>query len=260
MTFRFAPHLAVRLLLPAISLGVPALAQLGCHASVDAAVPQGDGVDGRFPTTIDHEPCDASSRGAQSLDANGDGKPDLIRVAQGGREVCRVLDLNHDGKPDAFLYYDGAGQVRRKEFDFDRDGRVDEIDRFEGGALVRKDRETNLDGKLDTWDFYQGGKLVSRSRDADGDGKIDQWWRWPNPDKPECALIDSDRDGDGRADPGGTIDLCAEAADAGALPAPAAAKSADGKPDAGAATGEAAAPLPPPAAAPADAGAARGDQ
>lgn len=249
MTLRTAPRLAAPagLLVPALL----ALSQLGCHASVGASSPRGGDAES-FPTAIDHEACDASSRGAQSLDANGDGKPDVITVVQGGREVCRVVDLNYDGKPDAFLYYDASGALRRKESDFDRDGRIDEVAHYDAGVLRRKDRETNLDGKLDTWDFFQGDKLVSRSRDADGDGKVDQWWHWPDAAKPECALIDADRDGDGRADPGATIDLCADAADAGAPLAPAApvAQNLDGG-------------VPPPAApavASPDAGAPEGDR
>src|SRR5690606_21742218 len=44
-------------------------------------------------------------------------------------------------------------------------------------------------------------------RDSDGDTVVDQWWEYP---KPECPMIHSDVDGDGRPDPGATVDFCKE--------------------------------------------------
>jgi hypothetical protein len=160
------------------------------------------------PVIIEHEPCDDKSSGAQSVDSNGDGKPDIVSVLKGGKEVCRVLDLNFDGKVDRFIYFDEAGQARRMESDYDRDGRVDEVAYLVGGQFVRKDREMNLDGKLDTWDLYENGKLAKRERDADGDGRVDQWWTFPEA-KPECPVIATDKDGDGRPDVGSSMDMCA---------------------------------------------------
>jgi hypothetical protein len=161
-----------------------------------------------LPITVDHEPCDMGSSGAQKVDTNGDGRPDFIRVMSGGREVCRVVDLNHDGRPDSYIYLDANGAIRRTESDFDRDSVIDEIAHYQGGVIVRKDRETNLDKRLDTWDLYQGGKVTQRLRDSDANGKVDQWWTWPNPDKPECPVIASDHDGDGQPDPNSVIDVC----------------------------------------------------
>lgn len=161
------------------------------------------------PVIIEHEPCDDKSSGAQKVDSNNDGKPDIVSVMKGGKEVCRVLDLNFDGKVDRFIYFDDAGQARRMESDYDRDGRVDEVAYLVGGQFVRKDREMNLDGKLDTWDIYENGKLAKRERDADGDGRVDQWWTFPE-SKPECPVIATDKDGDGRPDVGSSMDMCAE--------------------------------------------------
>lgn len=161
-----------------------------------------------LPTVVEHEPCDAAASGNQRTDTNGDGKPDIVAVMSGGREVCRVVDLNHDDKPDSFIYFEGTN-IRRRESDFDRDGKIDEIAYYTGGVVVRKDRETNLDGKLDTWDFYEAGKIHHRMRDSDGDGRVDQWWTWPNPDRIECAVIAADHNRDGRPDPNAVIDACA---------------------------------------------------
>src|SRR5262245_39705937 len=92
-------------------------------------------------TRIVHEPCDGESKSAQRIDANGDGKPDIVHVMSGSREVCRIVDLNLDGAVDAFIYYDERGQERRRESDFDRDGRADEVALSQGGVVIRKERE-----------------------------------------------------------------------------------------------------------------------
>lgn len=170
-----------------------------------------------LPITIEHEPCNLS-RG-EAIDVNGDGRPDVVRVEANGRELCRMADLNFDGRPDAFVYFDEQGRVRRRESDFDRDGRIDEIATFAGGKVVRKDRDTNLDGKFDTWDFYENERLVRRLRDTTGAGRVNQKWTFADPTKPECAVIETDRSGDGRPDPEDLVDTCAES-HAGA-PAPA---------------------------------------
>jgi hypothetical protein len=210
-----------------------------CGGSREQAKAPGDVT---LDLALDHEACDTGSSAAQKIDTNGDGKPDIIKVMAGGHETCRMEDLNHDGRPDSYLYFDANGALRRVESDFDRDGFIDEIDRYSGGVIVRKDRETNLDRKLDTWDFYKDGKIQKRLRDSDGDGKVDQWWTWPDPNKPDCAVIASDHDNDGQPDPNSVVDVCALGAtglgagpDAGAAgrsasppPASSASKPADG--------------------------------
>src|SRR5262245_9786481 len=104
----------------AASLGL----QWGCSGSASSArSPEAEGV--HHETQIVHEECDVASA-SSTYDANGDGRPDATVVSDGGREVCRALDLNFDGTIDSWVYYDGGGQVRRRESDYDRDGRVDE--------------------------------------------------------------------------------------------------------------------------------------
>ena len=177
-------------------------------------------------TVITHDPCDGSGKSAKTVDVNGDGKPDITHVMSGEREVCRIVDLNFDGAIDAFIYYDDKGRERRRESDFDRDGRPDEVAFYENGALTRKERETNFDNKIDTWDYFEGGRLARRDRDSDGDGVIDQWWTYNNPQNPKCAVVATDRNGDGKPDPESAVDLCAEGGAQKTAPAPSAAPSA----------------------------------
>ncbi|MCB9590957.1 MAG: hypothetical protein H6718_36470 [Polyangiaceae bacterium] len=195
-------------LVQTLGLGLMLGGVAACSASVSSASsPDGDGVQ-RRDTAIVHEDCDLDK--GQKTDVNGDGRPDITIVRSGATEVCRAVDLNFDGKIDAWVYRDGSGQVRRRESDYDRDGRVDEISTYQGGLLKEQQRATTLGGKLDTWHFFEAGKLVRTERDSDGDAVIDQWWEYPTPDKPECPLIHSDVDGDGRPDPGATVDVCAQ--------------------------------------------------
>lgn len=186
---------------------LPALALLaGCSGSQDDKSAKGIERELEFV----HEACDVTSGSARGVDVNNDGKADIVHVMSGAKEVCRAVDLNFDGSPDAYIYYDEAGKERRRESDFDRDGRPDEIAIFDGGVPKEKRRETNSDGKLDTWDYYQGDRLVKRERDSNGDGTVDQWWDFNRPDDPRCAVVASDANADGAPDPSSAVDLCAD--------------------------------------------------
>ncbi|MEP7053450.1 MAG: hypothetical protein ABJB12_24005 [Pseudomonadota bacterium] len=180
--------------------------QFGCNGAGSGAASANGGVTSR-DTAVKHEACDTKAADAEKIDANGDGKPDITIVREGGREVCRAVDLNFDGVVDAYSYFDGGGQLRRRENDYDKDGQIDEIISFKSGQIAEKDQSTALAAHLDTWDFYQAGALVRTERDSNGDGVIDQWWEYP---KPGCPLIHADMNNDGRPDPGATIDYCKE--------------------------------------------------
>jgi hypothetical protein len=214
------------------------LLSCGGDAGAKANTPSGRERD----TDIKHEECNGESSSAKRIDVNGDKKPDIIHVMNGSRETCRIVDLNLDGAIDAFIYYDDRGQERRRESDFDRDGRADEISILSGGVIQRKERETNFDNKIDTWDYYEGGRLAKRERDSDGDKIIDQWWQFNNPQNVKCAIVATDRNADGKPDPDSVVDLCAESY--GAPPKPPTPAAPAG--DAGApASGDAGAPTTP---------------
>lgn len=159
-------------------------------------------------TRIVHEDCPVNGSGAQREDIDGDGRPDRVTVREGARVLCRSLDFNFDGAVDAWVYFDPSGGVRRRESDYDRDGRVDEVELYVRGVLVERQRATSLAGKLDTWQYYAGGKVTRAERDANGDEYIDQWWEYPAGRSEDCPLIHSDVNGDGYPDPGATVDVC----------------------------------------------------
>jgi hypothetical protein len=206
-------------------------------------------------TSIVHEPCDVKSKKVESLDANADGKPEVQRVYEGAREVCRVSDLNGDGKPNMYEYFEADGTtVRRREFDYDDNGVVNEIEVYKGGNLSYREMDTTNQGRIDTWDTFDiaTGKISKRERDSSLDGRVDQWWVWNADGSVNVAV---DRDGDGNPDPessiaigtngqpvvdGGPAPKASSTADASLPPAPTAAPtppaptSAPSVPDAGA--------------------------
>jgi hypothetical protein len=188
-------------------LGVGALVIFcfGCNSGADARSAASGGVE--RDVRVVHEECDTSSGSAEHLDANGDGRADVTIVKEGGREVCRAVDLNLDGRVDVWAYMDDRGQLRRREYDFDRDGAIDQIVTYQGGGPTASQRATLLANRLDTWDYYQNGMLARTERDSDSDARVDQWWEYP---KPGCPLIHSDANQDGKPDPGTTIDYCKE--------------------------------------------------
>ncbi len=186
-------------------VGASALGGLACGEATASGVANAKLPEGVRSRTIEHEACDESSGKVEMLDANNDGKPDIKRVSKGGREACRITDLNHDGRPDMFEYYDAAGQLRRRESDYDDNGVVNSIEHFENGKLVQRELDTTNQGRIDTWDFFDPatGARTKRERDATGDGKIDQWWTYAD----GAVAIAMDRNGDGQPDPDSTVNL-----------------------------------------------------
>ncbi|HEX9622675.1 MAG TPA: hypothetical protein VF989_21180 [Polyangiaceae bacterium] len=179
----------------------------GCGKGSQRSAENPSGAVQRRDTELAHEECDLRSSDAERIDANGDGKADVTLVRESGREVCRAVDLNFDGLVDTWVYREPSGQVRRRESDYDRDGRIDEISLYQGGVLVARHSSTTLAHRIDTWQFFEGGVLRRAERDSDGDTIIDQWWEYPTPD---CPLMHADITGDGRPDLGASIDYCKE--------------------------------------------------
>jgi len=164
--------------------------------------------------TIQHEPCKESGNRVESLDTNGDGKPDIKRVLQGNTEICRIVDLNGDGKTDMYEYYEAGGTIRRREFCYDDTGDVNAVEHYEHGKLVRREFDAAGRHRIDTWDAFdpnlpldpktgRPAHPLHRERDTSGDGKVDQWWTW-NGDK---VTISVDRIGNGKPDPATAIVL-----------------------------------------------------
>jgi hypothetical protein len=218
-----------------------------CAGTTGDANSAGSAGNEKRETAIEHEPCDLGSSSTKPLDADLDGRPEILRVMDGSRELCRAIDLNRDGTIERFVYFDEQGRERRMESGFDTDNQPDEVTHLEAGVVVRKERQTNHTGNIDTWDYFQAGKLVRSERDSNADGIIDQWWTFGGGSQ-GCPEVVADVDGDGKADPSSRMSMCdekagASAASKGAADAGAPQRAADA--GLGSAAGEVAAPAPP---------------
>ncbi len=189
-------------------MGLPSLVLLaGCGAAA-ATGPRSSVERPRVEprdTHLVHEDCPPKGASVLAEDIDGDGRPDRQSYADAARPTCSTLDFNFDGVIDEWVYLDDAGQVRRREHDFDRDGRVDEVSLYRRGMLVEQRRAT-----------ARAGKMARTERDGNGDDYVDQWWEYPAPRTSDCPLIHSDVDGDGFPDPGATVDLCPDGNSPGA--------------------------------------------
>jgi hypothetical protein len=173
----------------------------GCAPKPPPAAPVAQGP--KRSTEMTLEACEG---GAEVLhDADGDGTPEIRAHMEAGRETCRIVDLNGDGSVETTVFFDNAGGLRRVQSDFDRDRRVDEVAFYQNGVIHERWRAAQLTGRVDTWEYYENGRIVRTERDQNGDSITDQWWEYPHP---ECPLIHSDADGDGRPDPQTTVDYC----------------------------------------------------
>jgi hypothetical protein len=160
------------------------------------------------------------------LDADGDGKPEMIRFLdratqqpirqesdrnydgvldawRGYREgelVSRVLDENDDGNPDVFeTFRDGLLVVR--ELDRDDDGVRDVVYRYRGDSLFEEGHDADNDGVVDLLILYQDRRRVRAEEDVDRDGRMDLWTRYATVGEAEdVTQIEHDRAGRGFAD------------------------------------------------------------
>ena len=151
----------------------------------------------------------AQRRGDEKVtefDFNRDGQPDVWTYTVAakdaeGRDIDRVvrkeLDISGDGKVDITRYYGEDESIEREAMDLDFDGRVDQVNYFEKGAIVRKERDLDYDGRPDLWVHFERGRIARKERDTDGNGKVDYWEYW---EADQVDRIGEDLDGDGTVD------------------------------------------------------------
>ncbi len=160
------------------------------------------------------------------LDADADGKPELIRFIdrdqgtlirqesdrnydgildswhqyEAGQLVTRVLDENDDGNPEVFETY-RDGRVSLRELDRDDDGVRDVFYRYRGDSLVEERHDANNDGTIDLVMIYEKRMRVRTEEDTDQDGQMDLWTRYVH-DGPleKVGRIERDTKGGGFAD------------------------------------------------------------
>jgi hypothetical protein len=109
------------------------------------------------------------------LDADGDGKPELIRWvrADDGVMIRQEEDRNYDGVLDAWNLYTRSGALASRVLDANDDGNPDVFERYHDGRLAARDLDRDDDGVRDVFYRYDGDSLADERHDADNDGVID---------------------------------------------------------------------------------------
>jgi hypothetical protein len=158
-------------------------------------------------------------------DLNGDGVLETIFVyGEDGLPEHAEADTNQDRKIDLWVQYENRGEIREIAYDRDGDGRPEEWEIFEAGAMIARHRDTVGNGLPDHWSQYGAdGTLLETHRDTDADGRPDLWSSYypdaslrsvaydttstGNPDlwcnyseMGEVISIETDTDGDGKPD------------------------------------------------------------
>ena len=170
------------------------------NPTMDLKVAQSD-----FGAKFDRSRCDDKGKQVVSLDANGDGKPDVIKLFQSAAQdghtvqqlVCKQTDLDFDGKIDLVQYYGPGGELFMDEYSMDYSGKFNGRTFYQEGKKVRAEKDMNFDGKPDYFEFYEGGKLVRVEHDRTGTGKIDEWQYYENG---HLDRVGYDTTGSGRVD------------------------------------------------------------
>jgi hypothetical protein len=113
-------------------------------------------------------------------------------------------DLGAPPPPDYTPCWTGEARA----VDTDGDGKPDRVRVSFQGRDRCYGEDTNHNGKIDTWDVVdESGRLTKRAHDSNDDGKVDQAWTF-DPTRKGCATVALDANGDGKPDPGSTVDIC----------------------------------------------------
>lgn len=121
--------------------------------------------------------------------------------ATGG--VVLERDLDGDGVTDRWEYYadrdePGGGRIEKVGFSLGGDSVEDAWAWYDGdGQLTRIEVSTARDGVVDRWEHYRDGALVLVETDTDGDGRADERSVWVDGIRTDGAPNDAGRDREG---------------------------------------------------------------
>lgn len=143
-------------------------------------------------------PAPAPVRLYETLDRDGDGRPDRWVYRQGRQVVAEATDEDGDGIAERKVHFvPGSQVVAREEEDTDADGRADTFSEYEAGVIVERETDGNGDGEVDGWSYYEAGQLVRNERDTNADGFRDRMAFY---EAGRLVREEEDRDGNGRPD------------------------------------------------------------
>jgi hypothetical protein len=108
------------------------------------------------------------------MDTDFDGQIDRWEYYDASGKLIKIGASRHGGAPDMWIFTNAQGQVVRREYDDDRDGRVDRVEELENGRITWTQVDSDRDGKIDRWQLWVQGRLAAEDVDIDGDGRPDR--------------------------------------------------------------------------------------
>ncbi len=108
------------------------------------------------------------------VDSDFDGHIDRWEYYQPDGKLVKIGATRQGGAPDTWVFTDDKGQVVRREYDDDRDGRVDRVEEISNGRVTWSQVDSDRDGKIDRWQLWAQGRLAAEDLDTDGDGRPDR--------------------------------------------------------------------------------------
>ena len=112
------------------------------------------------------------------VDEDFDGKVDRWEDYDKDGALVKVGTSRHGKGPDLWVIPGPGGALAGKEYDDDRDGKIDRVETLDGGRIVKVEIDADRDGRMDRWQEWRGGRLASEDLDTNGDGKPDRRLRY----------------------------------------------------------------------------------
>jgi len=171
-------------------------------------------------TAVDMSPV---RRLVQTVDRNGDGRPDVWRHFDARGQVTEVeIDSNFDGKPDIEEFYERGALVRR-ESDRNFNGQADLIEEFdaETHGQIRSVVDIDFDGTADLLVLFRDGRAVYSKRAASRPAESGRPPTVGSADAPHLAPLVDPFESDTAVRPvrvAPTVDVCIGLSRSGGLP------------------------------------------
>ncbi len=172
--------------LPSYDTFTSSLMQLSADLNGDGRIDQRTYMDGNRPL-----------RG--EADVDGDGRVDRWEYFDNRAALVRVgTSSRNDGIEDTWTWATPAPDgVRRVSLSTMRDRHVDREEYFQGTVLIRDENDTNADGRIDQWEIFENGALREARFDTSFTrGRADR--RLLYDVRGQLTGIEADDDGDGR--------------------------------------------------------------
>jgi antitoxin component YwqK of YwqJK toxin-antitoxin module len=109
----------------------------------------------------------------QEIDDNGDGTLDRLLFFDSKGQIEKLMKEPFGKDKFQTTLYFTDGKIKTRHRDMNKDGREDDITRFQNDLPVEQKQDTNFDGSFDIRTRFVKGTVNSREKDTDFDGTPD---------------------------------------------------------------------------------------